>query len=40
MISKPEVGTFFFWFFFIVTVVWTIVAIFQKLWEILRRRKN
>ncbi len=40
MINRPEFGTLFFWFFFVVTVAWTVVAILFKAKELLKKRKG
>jgi len=38
MINRPEVGTLFFCFFFVVTVAWTVVFVFLKIKEFLKKR--
>jgi len=38
VISDPKVGNFFFWFFFVVTIAWTVVAIIVRAFKIFRRK--
>ena len=40
MINRPEAGTLFFWFFFVVTIVWTVVAVLFKAKDMLKKRKR
>gem|GEM_PF-1418949 len=39
MINRPELGTFFFWFFFTVTVLWTLVALVVKVFKLVRKSR-
>ncbi|SMO42984.1 hypothetical protein SAMN06269117_10447 [Balnearium lithotrophicum] len=39
MIRSSEVGTLFFWFFFVVTVLWTLVAVIFKAKKLISQRK-
>ncbi|MEO2066169.1 MAG: hypothetical protein ABGX17_06680 [Desulfurobacteriaceae bacterium] len=38
MINSSAVGNFFFWFFFIVTIAWTVIAILIKGYKMLKIR--
>jgi hypothetical protein len=39
MINDQKVGTLLFWFFFLVTVAWTLVAVLAKVWQLLKKKK-
>jgi hypothetical protein len=38
VINAPKLGNFFFWFFFIVTIAWTVIAIAVRAFKMLRKR--
>jgi dolichyl-phosphate-mannose--protein O-mannosyl transferase len=39
LIDNPKVGNFFFWFFIVVTVVWTLVAVVGRICKKFRNSK-
>jgi dolichyl-phosphate-mannose--protein O-mannosyl transferase len=40
LIDSPKVGNFFFWFFIVVTVVWTLVAVVGRIYKMFRKAKG
>jgi len=38
VISDPKVGNFFFWFFFVVTIAWTVIALVVKAYKMLKKK--
>jgi hypothetical protein len=40
LIDSPRVGDFLFWFFFIVTIAWTVIALIVKAYKLLKGEKR